>query len=310
MAGANRVHLLWCSRKTAPKDWWVGEHRHQYQQIILVNDGLLNIVVGDVRTRLSRGGCAFIDSFVRHKMYALKTCELIEAKFFVNDEALAAALSTIPAVCESPPESVKKCLMRLIREAAERRPFFEQAVSGILQVMLCDLFRAHDASPQVDAPGDIDGDFDVDLQRRAKGGDSPLVLAAIEYIEERFADDLSLDGLAEALGYHPSYICERFSEAVGRPPMRYLTEYRIRVAKELLAGSSLSIGEIAWKVGFKTTSYFCRVFRGMVGQSPNQFRKASQSKESVEFFFVANSVASDYGINPDTALGRAEWLYG
>jgi two-component system response regulator YesN len=53
----------------------------------------------------------------------------------------------------------------------------------------------------------------------------------------------------------------------------YLINYRIDVAKEFLKSCSLSIGEIAEKIGYLETKYFSKLFNKVVGIKPSEYRK-------------------------------------
>jgi AraC-like DNA-binding protein len=99
------------------------------------------------------------------------------------------------------------------------------------------------------------------------------VRRAVEVMTERRGDPaLSLPKIARRVGISPSHLVRLFHENLGRSPMRYLTELRVRYARGLLLRSDLSIKEIAFMVGFRDQLYFSRVFRREAGASPRAFR--------------------------------------
>lgn len=107
--------------------------------------------------------------------------------------------------------------------------------------------------------------------------DRPLAIRkAIDFIGERYGrHDLALADLASAAGLSRIHFGRTFKRATGVTPMRYLTEFRLERAKELLDRSDLFIGEIGQRVGFDDRLHFSRVFKKLVGISPRGFREKS-----------------------------------
>jgi AraC-like DNA-binding protein len=105
---------------------------------------------------------------------------------------------------------------------------------------------------------------------------NPHVRKAVEIMAERRSDpNLALGKLARRVGVSPSHLARVFQSNLGRSPMSYLSEMRIRHAQSLLLRSSLSVKEISYMVGFRDQLYFSRVFRRETGLSPRAFRRAN-----------------------------------
>ncbi|WP_274363133.1 helix-turn-helix domain-containing protein [Paenibacillus thermotolerans] len=83
---------------------------------------------------------------------------------------------------------------------------------------------------------------------------------------------VSLQGLAEGMHMHPTYICNRFKELFGKSPMQMQREMRIQRAKALLQSGMLSVTEISNALGFSEIQNFSRLFKSYVGVSPKQYR--------------------------------------
>ena len=66
---------------------------------------------------------------------------------------------------------------------------------------------------------------------------------------------------------------ERFSQFVGRPPMQYLTNWRMQLATSHLLAGRESVAMIANRVGYDSESAFSRSFKKVVGTSPSQWRR-------------------------------------
>ncbi len=95
---------------------------------------------------------------------------------------------------------------------------------------------------------------------------------ACDYIAEHYAEPLSVNDIAGALGISRSRLYRIFMEQIAISPQNYLTEFRIRRACILLAGTDKIIKEISFGVGFKDQMYFSTVFKSVIGMTPTEFR--------------------------------------
>lgn len=109
--------------------------------------------------------------------------------------------------------------------------------------------------------------------RAPRGGlGSRRVTAALEYIEARLREDISLADIAAAVGLSPRHFCTAFRISVGKTPHVYLTERRIERAKLLLAGS-MPLAEIALECAFGSQQHFTTAFRNHTGFTPAYWRR-------------------------------------
>lgn len=83
----------------------------------------------------------------------------------------------------------------------------------------------------------------------------------------------SVRAYAACIGVTPGYLTDVVKNATGRTPSELIRETRAREAKRLLAGTGLTVRQIADRVGFADPAYFCRFFRRETGMSPGDFRR-------------------------------------
>ena len=102
---------------------------------------------------------------------------------------------------------------------------------------------------------------------------SSVVERAKEYITSHFSEELSLDEMAKELGISPYYLSKLFKETVGVNYIDYLTNLRIRYAKEQLSNSDKSIKEICHESGYGDPNYFSRIFKKWTGVTPTEYRE-------------------------------------
>jgi AraC-like DNA-binding protein len=104
-----------------------------------------------------------------------------------------------------------------------------------------------------------------------------LIHRSVKYIEKNYTDkDLYTTELAEMSGIGETYYRNIFISVFNTPPTKYIRQYRVDKAKELLANTDAPIEEIAEKVGFANSSYFCKVFKSLTGVTPTEFAQRAR----------------------------------
>ena len=83
--------------------------------------------------------------------------------------------------------------------------------------------------------------------------------------------------LAAGAAASRSLLDDRFRQVLGHSPIRYLTEWRMHLADELLATSDLAVAAIARRVGYDSEEAFSRAFKRERGLSPSHWRAARSS---------------------------------
>lgn len=95
---------------------------------------------------------------------------------------------------------------------------------------------------------------------------------AINFIEQNFPYEISIEDIASHCGINRSYFGKIFHESVGRTPQEFLISYRMMKATELLKMTNLSISDIGNAVGYPNQLHFSRAFKNTYGVSPKNWR--------------------------------------
>lgn len=101
----------------------------------------------------------------------------------------------------------------------------------------------------------------------------PLVVRAINYIKDNYGTKLTIENIAEPLHIHPSYLSAIFKKSTGLSVNNYINNYRITIAKQLLANTENDISTIANMTGFYDSQHFLKTFKKVCGTTPKNFRK-------------------------------------
>lgn len=103
-----------------------------------------------------------------------------------------------------------------------------------------------------------------------------------KYIDKNYADeDLSLNVLASHVNFSPNHLSMVFSQQTGKTFIKYLTDFRMSKAKELLRCTGKRSSEISLEVGYKDPHYFSYLFKKTQGMTPTQYR-GGKSQEGEE----------------------------
>ena len=118
------------------------------------------------------------------------------------------------------------------------------------------------------------------LTRSSKGKPSLLddsqvqkIKNALVYIHKHYADNITVQDLADEVGYSVFYFCKLFKKITHLSPMQYVVRYRIEKARVRLLTTDEPVEIIMEKTGFHHYSYFWRVFKRVYGCSPWEYRR-------------------------------------
>ena len=99
---------------------------------------------------------------------------------------------------------------------------------------------------------------------------------AVNYMEHNYAQEVTVERLAEVCGLNRSYFSKIFRDAMGCPPQEFLIRLRLSRAVELMRTTKSSIGDISAACGYPNQLHFSRAFKKRYGVSPREWR--SQNK--------------------------------
>ena len=100
----------------------------------------------------------------------------------------------------------------------------------------------------------------------------PVVGQALSLLHADPARDWTVAELAVAVAASKTVLADRFQQFLGRPPIRYLTEWRLNLASGLLRTTGFGVGEIGAKVGYNSEEAFSRAFKRALGKAPAHWR--------------------------------------
>ena len=105
----------------------------------------------------------------------------------------------------------------------------------------------------------------------------PVLAPALSLLHRHPARRWTVAELAAAAAVSRSSLDERFRQVLARSPIRYLTEWRMHLAEDLLATTDLTVFDVARRVGYEAEEAFSRAFKRERGLAPAHWRNARTS---------------------------------
>ncbi len=101
-----------------------------------------------------------------------------------------------------------------------------------------------------------------------------LFVRALQFIRNNYETDIQISELAASLAIDRTYLHRLFKKELNMSPKEYLTEVRIRKAKELLANTDSPINTIAQSVGYEDPQQFAKIFKQKTNLTASDYRKS------------------------------------
>lgn len=181
-----------------------------------------------------------------------------------NAELLVKFLPSIVLIRRDEPGATRlRRIVELIgEETAEHRPGRDLILERLVEVLLIEALRFRPAAEAKQEQGLLTGLAD------------PALARALRRIHEDVAHQWTVADLARTAGVSRAVFAERFKRKVGMPPMQYLLEWRIAIAKDVLRRERSPLAELAEKVGYQSASAFSTAFARHVGCAPSAFARS------------------------------------
>jgi AraC-like DNA-binding protein len=183
-----------------------------------------------------------------------------EIKFVLSDVHLKKMLGSAPVLIPSAQETmglIERIVTESVRFSTVSQSFIHSYLNALLHIW------AQEYSPE---EGESSGIFDT-------AGFSQLTKSILRFLEDNYSGNVSLQTLADKLGYNKFYICNAFKQDTGITIFDCLSLIRVRHAAELISYSEMPLESVGASVGFSSISHFNRVFKQTAGIPPGQYRR-------------------------------------
>jgi len=256
----------------------VGWHWHDEFELVLITDGAATAAADGRRYVLNTGSGCFINSgalhalspsgdvsnctfrsLVFHPRLVGGTMDSIFWENYIQPILLAHSQKLVTLDPAQPEQAQILDYITSIWDLCNSAPaFYELEVRHQLSLLMA-LFS-----------GQINGGEGEVSEKDLR--DNERIKQMLQFIQEHFAEDLTLGQVADSAMISESEALRCFHSTIETTPIQYLKDYRLQKAAELLASTRSKISDIASQCGFQEMSYFARSFRQRYGSTPSQYR--------------------------------------
>lgn len=160
--------------------------------------------------------------------------------------------------CFAASSDFRWAMARLTKELAQPGSMARTNIIALSRVVLCELVKN---ARSTEAPG------------HENFSSHPRVLRFADELRTRCAEPWTLGSMAAACRLKRTQFETLTKELTGDTPSRLLNRFRVRQSQVPLKNSTKTITEIAFDTGFSSSQYFSRIFKGLVGVTPSQYRR-------------------------------------
>lgn len=249
---------------------------------VSANDSSVRLLAGDVA--LVRGpGASHLGSCEQPQLVVLENAierfgttprelifpgepiaELVCGAYTFSGDLCTAMLDALPPIVHlragADTAALRSLLALLADEIARAQPGQQVVLDRFLDLILVHALRSHYARPESTPPR-----WYLALDDRPVG-------AALRSIHERPAHNWTVASLAAVAGLSRAAFARRFAELVGEPPLTYLTNWRMKLARELLRDPRATLAQVAQEIGYSNEYAFAAAFKRHTGEPPGRWR--------------------------------------
>lgn len=251
--------LLYISSAKYGNDWTSLPHSHYFTEIFYIKSGKGKMLIEDEEIPLQANSLILIGAYVQHTEFSDSANPLDYYVLGAEGLKINTARSSEYSIVNSSGHSsaIRQCFENILHEMHLQREGYAEICQHYLAILILLICRKDHISYELIEPQSSSREC-----HKAK-----------RYIETNFSEKITLDSLSNVCNLTKYYLSHKFTKLYGISPIAYLTEVRIKAAKDLLETTNYSIEEIASTTGFSSTSYFSQAFTKASEMSPLEYRK-------------------------------------
>lgn len=258
-----QVQILWVGRSRAKVMAEVKGHSHPYYHLFCISSGELLLSVAGEDIMLQAGQGLVVPENTEHAYVNRSRNETVylELKFAILSSALNAQMKWM-GVCRFDEPAAGLLCEQIVQEYSDLGGQADASAASYLSALIYMLTRVGRYEKRRDFRY-------IDAENC-----SPLTQKIVAYLEEHYAENVSLDEMAAALGRGKTNLCVTFKKDTQSTIWNCLNLIRVRRAAELITYGDYSLQQVSTLCGFSSVSHFNRIFVKYVGITPGQCRRA------------------------------------
>lgn len=254
--------ILWVSSSQTIHNYGVKQHKHNYYHLFYITLGEAVFCVDDTESLVKAGQIVIAPKGSMHGFKKVE-CPIMDSyqiKFVVFDVGLNTVLSRISPIFDSD-AFTSAIIKQIVAESAEFKPAVQSSMRSYLLSLLYYITAPYRTRE------------DSESQIIDTTGFSPVSKRIVQYLEEQYMNEVSLQAIAQSVNFNKNYICSVFKHDSHLTIGECLNLIRIRKAAELISYSDMDLAQVYSATGFANLSHFNRIFKRIAGIPPGQYRR-------------------------------------
>ncbi|HEX8090364.1 MAG TPA: AraC family transcriptional regulator [Blastocatellia bacterium] len=260
-------------RHTEARSCEFASHSHAAFTVTAILAGSMAVTVGSDDFELPAGGAALTGIGQSHAARASEV-EFVSVGIspaLVNELVTEIGLTRISAEIifrhsRTHDEAIARIARSIISEIDVEKLGHAAMIDALVRQLVIHLFRSHLT---------VRKSTRIELSRA--GPVDRRLRRAIEFMHDNFGRELAVEEIASAAYLSEYHFARLFKQITGVTPHVYLANVRLEHARRLLSETSLSISEIATRVGYQSQSHFTKIFKSITGVTPRLYREGAKN---------------------------------
>lgn len=239
----------------------IRSHYHDYYELYFLDNGERYHYIDDKLYKTEAGDCIIFPPQTMHRSYSEQGCTFSRIVLYfrpdiISSDALRQKLANSYCVYKSDTESLKmlRRLMYYFLEAQNSASAYKQEqMEALVNLIIIIVLEMKEST--------------IGIERHNR------TTQIINYINNNYEHDISLDVLADMFHISTYYLCREFKKNTNRTVVDYIKHTRIMNAERLFKETDKNVTEVATLTGFSNLTHFNRVFKEIAGVNPSQFKK-------------------------------------
>lgn len=237
-------------------------HIHDMYEVYYLKHGEMRYIIGDRIYNVRERDVALVPkNMIHNTVYDESRTERLlvnfSDKFAPKPELLCCFSKRIVTLDKDSCKEFEMLFSKILRESEG----VDDYSRALIRSYICELMVMFER-----AKSRVEGSADEHLDEN-----EALIQSAVDFINESFESDISLDTVSKKVSLSRSFFSRKFKEITGFGFSEYLNLVRVKNAAERLSVSNSSVTQVATGVGFNDSSYFCSVFKKHMGETPHKY---------------------------------------
>lgn len=241
-------------------------HYHEYFELYYLESGERYHIIGNQIYHMNAGEFVLIPPYIMHHSYSENDISFKRLLVYFTDEMvlqpeILELLSQEARVYKKDDRREIHNLMCGILKESDRDDIYSGPMEHLLLNQLLILLVRHSSET-------------------AKPEQQNRITQIINYLQEHYTEDISLEDLSSRFYLSSYYLCREFKKHTYTTIVQYINNLRIIHAQRLFQETSQSVTDISKIVGFSNVTHFNRIYKSVTGMSPSQSRKLFRERQA------------------------------